>query len=345
MDEKYSSRYVFKTKKLLKHSILHNSQHYELELLSLLSIQNSASITAIAQNCFNQRGIYPISFSIPYPIPSFSFEKREFLVSPIEPRKPYEYELFEKYLDTYFKSTYAITFKKGGWDCARHFEIMSAGCLPLMPDADQIPQFTMTHYPKEFLMRIKTLSKMGYLPTPTVHLAVHRWAKNFLTSSNMSRYVLGKIEKNFSSILFVDESLPFGVDYLSVHTLIGLKNLFGQEVHELRKTPYIYSDDTSNPNQLYGRGFGYSKVIDKNLRDSIDFPRLTTVNEYQQIFREYDLVVVGNLSNNPIVITALEGLGTSTAKVYLRGNDLAPTKKESKRLAMLDGIVFSREIY
>ena len=345
MDEKYSNRYISKTKKLLENRALPNYHHYEFELLNTLSAHNSASIRANAQNCFKQNGIYPISFSIPYSMPSFSSEKRNFLLSPIQPRQPYKYESFDDYMDTYSKSSYAITFKKGGWDCARHFEIMSAGCLPLMLDVDQIPQFTMTHYPKQFLARVKTLSESGYQPTLNVHLAVYEWAANFLTSSNMSRYYLEKIEKNFSSILFVDESLPNGPDYLSLHSLIGLKNLFGQEVHELRKTPYIYTDYKLDTTTLYGRGFGYSKVIDKNLRDSLDFPSLTTVNEYQHIFREYDLVVVGNLSNNPKVITALEGLGTSTAKVYLRGNDLAPTKKESKKLAMLNGIVFSREIY
>ena len=37
-------------------------------------------------------------------------------------------------------SLFALTFKKAGWDCLRHLEILSAGCLPLFTDIVNCPK-------------------------------------------------------------------------------------------------------------------------------------------------------------------------------------------------------------
>lgn len=344
MDEKYSGRYVRKAKILIQQSSLTNSSRFDLELIQLLRLKPS-KIQAMSEECLHNLGIYPISFSIPYKLPSFNSRKRNFLISPIEPRKPYQYDVFDDYLETYSKSIYAITFKKGGWDCARHLEIMSVGSVPFFPDVNQLPRYTMIHYPKEFLIRVKTLGEMGYVPSADVHHAISKWAEKLMVSSVMSQYFLSQVKREFSSILFVDESLPLFADYLSLYSLIGLKKLFGTGIHELRKTDYIYTDDTSNHKYLYGRGFGFAKSIDSKSRDNLKFPELTTLEQYQQVFYEYDLVIVGNMALNPMAVRALEGMRSSTAKIYLRGNDLAPSKKELQNLAKLSGLVFSREIY
>jgi len=344
MDEKYSGRYVRKAKTHLEKGSLVNSRQYDSELLELL-LPNPSNILTLSEKCFHNWGIYPISFSIPYKFPPFNLRNRDFLISPIEPRKPYEYDSFDIYLETYSKSTYSITFKKGGWDCARHLEIMSVGSVPFFPDADQLPRYTMIHYPKEFLIRVRTLGEMGYVPSPEVHHAISKWAETLMVSSVMSKYFLNKIKRDFSSVLYVDESLPSRADYLSLYSLIGLKNSFGKAIHELRKTHYVYSDDTSNHKNLYGRGFGYTGCVDRNQRDDLKFPELTTIEQYQEVFSEYELVIVGDMGLNPMAVRALERMQSSTAKIYLRGNDLAPSKKELQKLAKLSGLVFSREIY
>ena len=79
-------------------------------------------------------------------------QEKKLLVSEVKPTVPYSYSDSRKYLTQYETSCYALTFKKGGWDCFRHLEIMGSGCIPLMPDAGQIPKYTMTHYPKEFFV-------------------------------------------------------------------------------------------------------------------------------------------------------------------------------------------------
>jgi hypothetical protein len=76
------------------------------------------------------------------------------LVSAILPGYPYasdnEHQYYAKYADSYM----ALTHTKAGWDCLRHAEILASGSIPLMPDATDIPVFSMVHYPKSALKKI-----------------------------------------------------------------------------------------------------------------------------------------------------------------------------------------------
>lgn len=43
-------------------------------------------------------------------------------------KNTYIFENEEEYYNDYKKSLFAITRKKGGWDCMRHYEILACGC-------------------------------------------------------------------------------------------------------------------------------------------------------------------------------------------------------------------------
>lgn len=58
------------------------------------------------------------------------------------------------YLDYHF-SKYAITMKKAGWDCLRHYEIMANGCVPLFENLQECPRYTMHRFPKQLLIKFK----------------------------------------------------------------------------------------------------------------------------------------------------------------------------------------------
>ena len=55
----------------------------------------------------------------------------------------------KSYYNDYRKSYFGLTHKKGGWDCARHYEILMNGCVPYFPDISNCPKNTMTSFPKE----------------------------------------------------------------------------------------------------------------------------------------------------------------------------------------------------
>ena len=86
--------------------------------------------------------VFPMTFSIP----------EEFIVKSVPPKDKAFGRVIPGETSTYFsiyeemqyrqdlsKSMFAITYKKGGWDCLRHYEILAAGSLPLFFDIDKCP--------------------------------------------------------------------------------------------------------------------------------------------------------------------------------------------------------------
>ena len=52
----------------------------------------------------------------------------------------------------YKKSIFALTYKKSGWDCLRHYEILMNGCIPLFLDIKNCPINTISNLPKDQLI-------------------------------------------------------------------------------------------------------------------------------------------------------------------------------------------------
>ena len=72
------------------------------------------------------------------------------------------------------RSFFGLTWKKGGWDCLRHIELLASGCLPLFTDIARAPRGVLSLYPKHVLELlldfpgIKNLTKVpGLQGTPT----------------------------------------------------------------------------------------------------------------------------------------------------------------------------------
>jgi hypothetical protein len=49
------------------------------------------------------------------------------------------------------RSFFGLTWKKGGWDCLRHLELLASGCLPLFTDVAKAPRGVLSLYPKRVL--------------------------------------------------------------------------------------------------------------------------------------------------------------------------------------------------
>jgi hypothetical protein len=57
----------------------------------------------------------------------------------------------EDYYEEFKKSYFALTMKKAGWDCMRHYEIVMSGALPVMKDLHELPKLTMIHWDRKLL--------------------------------------------------------------------------------------------------------------------------------------------------------------------------------------------------
>lgn len=58
------------------------------------------------------------------------------------------------YYEDYRRSYFAVTTKKGGWDCLRHYEILANGSLPVFINIENCPQRTCYFLNKEHLKEV-----------------------------------------------------------------------------------------------------------------------------------------------------------------------------------------------
>ena len=245
-----------------------------------------------ARACFAEKRVWPISFS--YPHESLSLNPRpSVLVADIVPGIPYSFSDPEAYLATYRDAYLGLTHRKAGWDCFRHVEIMASGAVPLMLDADEIPRYSMIHYPKQALAAVASRARdTGAPPDEATREGFRTWFTRHLTSEAMARYVLEAAGlPDAKRVLFVDAALPGFADYQSVLTLIGLKQLLGRECHVMHPVDYVYDDTQAHTMSLYGRGFGYSRALPGAFRS------LSELGEPMDL-GTFDALVVGSVSRN-----------------------------------------------
>lgn len=297
----------------------------------------------LARDCVGRHGVWPISFSYPRR-PLDIRESPSDLISPIIPGFPYSFDDEGEYLATYHDAYLGITHRKAGWDCFRHLEIMASGAVPLMLDADQIPGYSMVHYPKQGLRRARDrVLATGGPPDAATRHEFRAFFERHLTSEAMARYLLHAAGLDASSrVLFVDERLPLTGDYQSVMTLIGLKQVLGQGCVALHPVDYVYADSGYPSATLYGRGFGYTRVLPAAARtlsgrvaDSQDPPALD----------EFDAIVVGSVSRNTGLADDLLRRFPAARTIWIHGEDSPPTMAETRRLRQSGAHVFVRSIH
>jgi hypothetical protein len=101
---------------------------------------------------YNGPTLLPITFAAPTAKILNAFGKnkvRDFsYITPLD-RRTYIYNNEIDYYNDYKDSKFGVTLKKAGWDCLRHYEIMSNGCIPYFIDIESCPKLTMFNFPKE----------------------------------------------------------------------------------------------------------------------------------------------------------------------------------------------------
>jgi hypothetical protein len=155
-------------------------------------------------------GVYPIHFGIPREkIGTLRPVIKSQVRAQSDPRDihTYIYTSERDYYADYARSLFAITMKKGGWDCMRHLEIMANGCIPLFLDLDQCPATTCTHLPKAELAEAMThFDKDGsYWDTDDGHaIWLSLWRRTHLkfaahsTTERLAQYVIDMQQREAS---------------------------------------------------------------------------------------------------------------------------------------------------
>jgi hypothetical protein len=233
--------------------------------------------------------VYPIGFSIPESKLVSEVPPKTKRISDLIPGNlsTYIYQTESDYYTEYKTSVFAKTTKKAGWDCMRHYEILSQGCIPYFPGLDQCPPKTMTFFPKELVLKANTCYESGSDPG-TLASQLLDYTRQHLTTKKMAQYILDKSgHPQAKKILFLSGYVQ--PDYLRCLTLQGLKELIGSECHDYPKIPHIYKD--AGPyNIYYGKGITYTGNIPQEMHDPSKDPHVA-VDIIQQ---KYDLIIYGS---------------------------------------------------
>ena len=248
--------------------------------------------------------LFPITFSIPpEKIDPFPHPKTR-IVSLLIPgdRSTYVYKTEPEYYQQYKESYFAITIKKAGWDCMRHYEILANGCIPYFVDIEQCPANTMALAPKELLVRAKRLYHQAFEHKTIENLTVEDvdlylslrselldYTREHLTTVCMAKYILSSMRApHAKTILYLSgDTTP---DYLRCLTLHGFKTTHGANCHDYPRISHLYKDTSIDYSQFYGNGFTYTNLLDSHLHnDELDNTILIDIQT-----NYYDMVIYGS---------------------------------------------------
>lgn len=273
----------------------------------------------------------PISFSIPeckITNPLLNTCEKKYYLSPLIPNEPstYIYNTEQSYYTQYKQSYFALTFKKAGWDCLRHYEIIANCCLPFFPNIENCPQNTMTHFPKNLCIQSNALYfKYNNKPLTSDFHNQHKELLNsfynyvltHLTTTAMAKYLISFIKPEPKSILFLSGHI--GVDYLRCLTLHGLKTTYGAMCHDYPKIKHLYTD-FDNSYELYGNGFSCSKLLNPNIHNDAYDTNIETLIKSNY----FDIVIYGSLHRGLPFFELVQQCYSPNNVVFMCGEDLHP---------------------
>lgn len=290
-------------------------------------------------------------------------------MSPLGNSKKYTFHLEQEYYNHYAKSYFAVTTKKAGWDCLRHYEIAASGTLPYFLDIHKCPKNTLFMWPKELLQEIKNLPGVPSeiwvkLATRRGKLHLLKKGKSFdeakysslredflkifrqnLTTEALANYFLKtlseqtKSHKNPRRIL-----LCFGVhggliDYMRDLLILALASHPDIQL-SVYPTPFwlFKSCHPKIRGAFYGRGFTYSGILESEQIET--FPNWDSLEKQ---IDSYDHVVATTSSN--VGITALpqevqSALSHKKNIIWVDGNDI----RAQHTVPPFANIVFQREL-
>ena len=295
--------------------------------------------------CYDELGVWPISFSIPELYGDIGSDKLR-TISEVIPGNSYAFSHYKGYLEQYTESLVAITHRKAGWDCFRHVEILAARSLPYMLDSHLIPPYSMVHYPKILMDSVaKKLASGSEIPVVSNAQELNEYLESSLTCESMAKYVLRTSGlRDASRVLFGDENLAKMADYLSLFTLIGMKQLLGNDCSVFSPVPYVYAGWEGDSSPLYGRGFGYTRILESSMLranelagESLDLDQISDL--------EFDAVIVGNVTRNSDLACELLSRFPAKKTIWIHGEDTPPLIAETEFLLDSRVNVFVRAIH
>ena len=251
----------------------------------------------------NQKYLFPLSYSIPLKfIKSINQVKKTRLFSPLIPvdKKTYIYKDEDSYNKNYSESYFSFTYRKGGYDCLRHYEILANNSIPFFIDINNIPNKTMTTFPKSIVKNamksLKNNSKKKYifdryiqqLNTYTINnLTCEKTAENFI---NLINKLNGK-KSNKKILMINNNTINYSIMTLCYGLRKNLKNnfidfpkltpLYTKKHYNLHIEDDIYIDRNNIEYKIKDKFYDY--IIFGSIGP--DEPNYDKINKYESLAR------------------------------------------------------------
>lgn len=189
-DLDYGVTYQKRVKGLLKQPIFHKEMRDKALYYATKGLFFKRELRETDRTFF-----YPITFAIPEENIITNVTTKEMYLAAIIPGKKetYIYDNEKDYYHGYQIAYYGLTFKKSGWDCLRHYEIMANGCIPYFPDIAKCPSTTMYNFPRSIILETNRLYKKHNLNSYLYSFYCKEllgYTREVLTTRKMAQYVL-----------------------------------------------------------------------------------------------------------------------------------------------------------
>jgi hypothetical protein len=196
----------------------------------------------------------------------------------------------EDYYDEYKRSRFAITTRKGGWDCLRHYEILACGCIPVFTDLESCPSNTMTSFPKSLVLE----ANRKLLPWKDEYEKTYtEYVEKLLEVCRLECSVSARTERflsyfpNAKRILMINGHM--GENYTRELLSIGLRRKLGNRFVEFPRNDVLYS--STDLTTKYGYGFSYGGRVEE---EEIDRTSL----EEKIHSHSFDVIVLGKVGRD-----------------------------------------------
>lgn len=253
--------------------------------------------------------IYPISFSIPESLIVGSMPQKTRRMASIVPGCDYSFDQYKTYSAEYQRSLFGMTWKKAGWDCLRHYEIIANGCIPWFIDFKNAPKNTLTTIPEWISTDSPEMQRAWSSERDATELTerlLEHARKHMTCRAAASRILELSGNRNAERVLWVNAEAP---DYLDTLTLIGMKQLLGSNCTETTPHNWLYSDFNASASHLYGRGFTYTCNLHSEWRSVVGD------------IRDYDVIVWGSWTRSKMFWNEAMELLDHNKMIRLIGED------------------------
>ena len=251
--------------------------------------------------------LYPLSYSIPLKcVNSLEQVKKTRLYSPLIPgdNKTYIYKDEDSYNKNYGDSYFSFTYKKGGYDCLRHYEILANNSIPYYIDIDEIPNKTMPTFPKSIIKNaIHSLinNPKDFTAFDKYIEELHNYTINNLTCEKSAENFIGLLNRlnggnsdsNTKKILMIANN---NINYSMMTLAYGLRTMMGSNFVDFPKIVSLYNKCQYN----------------LHIEDNISIDRSDIENKIKNKY--YDYIIFGSIG--PDEGTSFDMFETMATAVY-----------------------------